>query len=61
MFIIKKKPNTPNMVWDTEKNKPLCKFVVGLFETNDTYIAEKLKTMGYEVTGDTDKPERKGK
>ena len=55
MFTVKKKPKTPNIIWDAENNKlPLCKFVKGVFETNDATVAEKLKGMGYEVTGEAD-------
>lgn len=54
MFTVKKKTKTPNMVWDAANNRPLCKFVKGVFETNDEAVAEKLKGMGYEVTGEAD-------
>lgn len=54
MFTVKKKTKTPNMVWDAANNRPLCKFVKGVFETNDESVAEKLKGMGYEVTGEAD-------
>lgn len=54
MFTVKKKTKTPNMVWDASNNRPLCKFVKGVFETNDEAVAEKLKGMGYEVTGEAD-------
>lgn len=54
MFTVKKKAKTPNMVWDAANNRPLCKFVKGVFETNDEAVAEKLKCMGYEVTGEAD-------
>lgn len=54
MFTVKKKTKTPNMVWDAANNRPLCKFVKGVFETNDEAVAEKLKDMGYEVTGEAD-------
>ncbi len=54
MFRVEKKPKTPNMIWDAANNRPLCKFVKGVFETNDTDAAEKLKGMGYTVTGETD-------
>lgn len=59
MFTVKKKPNTPNIIWDAEsKKRPLCKFVKGVFETNDAAVAEKLKGMGYEVTGEADAVEK---
>ena len=54
MFTVKKKAKTPNMVWDAANNRPLCKFVKGVFETNDEAVSEKLKGMGYEVTGEAD-------
>ena len=58
MFTVKKKAKTPNMVWDAANNRPLCKFVKGVFETNDEAVAEKLKGMGYEVTGEADAVEK---
>lgn len=58
MFTVKKKAKTPNMVWDGANNRPLCKFVKGVFETNDEAVAEKLKGMGYEVTGEADAVEK---
>lgn len=57
MIRIIKKPKTPNMVWDTANNRLLCKFVKGVIETNDEALAEKLKALGYEVTGEVDKVE----
>lgn len=54
MFKVTKKPKTPNIVWDAKKNIPLCKFVKGVFETNDEQIAFKLKSMGHTVTGEAD-------
>ena len=54
MFKIEKKPKTPNLVWDSAGNRPLCKFVKGVFETDDETLAEKLKEMGYTVTGKVD-------
>lgn len=54
MFKITKKPKTPNMIWDGSKNAPLCKFVKGVFETNDEVIANKLKDMGFTVEGEAD-------
>jgi len=35
------------MVWDKAKNKPLCRFVGGVFETDDMEIAKKLVEIGY--------------
>lgn len=54
MFIVKKNPKTPNMIWDKANNRPLCKFVKGVFETNDEALASTLKGMGYEVDGEVD-------
>lgn len=54
MFKITKKPKTPNIVWDSSSNRPLCKFVKGVVETNDEQIAFKLKSMGHTVTGEAD-------
>lgn len=54
MFRVTKKPKTPNMVWDASNNRPLCKFVKGVFETNDKTIADKLKALGHSVTGKAD-------
>lgn len=50
MFRVEKKPKTPNTVWDSEKDCPLCKFVKGVFETDNECVVEKLQEMGYEVT-----------
>lgn len=57
MFTVKKIPKTPNILWDAAAKTPLCKFVNGVLETNDAVLADKLKGMGYEVTGETDVPE----
>lgn len=54
MFKVTKKPKTPNIVWNSSNNHPLCKFVKGVFETNDEQIAFKLKSMGHTVTGEAD-------
>jgi hypothetical protein len=54
MFIVTKKAKTPNMIWDGANNRPLCKFVKGVFETNDEKLAFKLKGMGYKVEGEAD-------
>ena len=56
MFTLKKKLNTANIVWDGGKNRPLCRFVKGVFTTNDKDVAEKLKALGHTVTGDVDDP-----
>lgn len=57
MFTVKKKPKTPNILWDSTAGKPLCKFVKGELKTNDEALAYKLKGMGYDVTGEADQPE----
>lgn len=54
MFKVTKKPQTPNIVWDASTNRPLCKFVKGVFETNDEAVVSKLKAMGYAVEGEAD-------
>ncbi len=54
MYTVTKKPLTANTIWDAKKGVPLCKFVNGVFKTNDTDLVEKLKNMGYEVTGEKD-------
>jgi hypothetical protein len=54
MFTVKKKNLTPNMIWDVENNKPLCKFVKGVIETNDEALIAKLKELGHEVSGESD-------
>lgn len=54
MFRVEKKPKTPNMIWDAANNRPLCKFVKGVFETNDETLAFSLKGMGYKVEGEAD-------
>ena len=41
MFIVTKKPKTPNILWDGENNRPLCKFVKGVLETSDEKLAFK--------------------
>lgn len=54
MFRVEKKPKTPNMIWDAANNRPLCKFVKGVFETNDEVLVFSLKGMGYKVEGEAD-------
>lgn len=56
MFIVKKKPLSANTIWDAQKGKPLCEFVKGELKTNDSELVEKLKEMGYEVSGEEDTP-----
>lgn len=36
------------IVWDKRHDKPLCKFVDGVYETNDTKEQAILKELGYE-------------
>lgn len=58
MLKVTKKPKTPNMIWDAENKRPLCKFdKKGILETNDETLAKKLKAMGHTVTGEVDKVE----
>lgn len=49
MFKVTKKPKTPNILWDASSNRPLCRFVKGVFETNDEALASKLKDLGHTV------------
>lgn len=56
--MIKKKPLTSNILWDKEKGVQLCKFTEGKLETNDSELAEKLRDMGYEVSGETDEEQK---
>lgn len=55
MFVIKNKPKSPKIVWDAQKNKPLFTFDGGLFATEDAYIAERAKKLGYEVEAEQTK------
>ena len=54
MFNVTKKPKTPNIIWDASSNRPLCRFVKGVFETNDEALASKLKDLGHTVEGEAD-------
>lgn len=54
MFRVTKKPKTPNILWDASHNRPLCKFVKGVFETDDEELAFSLKGKGYKVEGEAD-------
>ncbi len=56
--MIKKKPLTSNILWDKEKGVQLCKFTEGKLETSDSELAEKLRDMGYEVSGETDEGQK---
>ena len=64
MFKVTKKANSPNIVWDAAKGKPLCRFTGGVFETDCKTVADRLKALGHAVTGEAEeaKPEKaKGK
>lgn len=54
MFKVTKKPKTPNILWDASNNRPLCRFIKGVFETNDEALASKLKDLGHTVEGEAD-------
>lgn len=54
MFKVTKKPKTPNILWDASSNRSLCRFVKGIFETNDETLASKLKDLGHTVEGEAD-------
>ena len=54
MFKVTKKPKTPNILWDASNNRPLCRFVKGVFETNYEALASKLKDLGHTVEGEAD-------
>lgn len=54
MFKVTKKPKTPNILWDASNNRPLCRFVKGVFETNDEALASKLRDLGHTVEGEAD-------
>lgn len=50
------------IVWDATKNKILCKFENGEYETEDEYIIEKLIEYNYKSNGlIEEKPKRKYK
>lgn len=54
MFKITKKQKTPNIIWDTSNNRPLCKFVNGIVETSEESLAVKLQELGHTVEGGAD-------
>jgi len=41
------------LVWDKERNKPLCKFINGEFETDDMRTIEVLASLNYESDGNS--------
>lgn len=48
-----KKPLSPNMIWDPEKNKITCEFDSnGELETDDKKLAEKMADLGHTVEGE---------
>ena len=47
------------VVWDKENHKPLCRFVDGIFETDDERTIQLLKEAGYH--GEKQKQTRKSK
>lgn len=54
MFKVVKKEKTANIVWDEKAGKPLCRFVNGVFETDDKELADRLKGMGHQVVEEVD-------
>ena len=42
------KSEKSKIVWDATKNKPLCKFIDGEYETNDEHKKAELIRLGYE-------------
>lgn len=52
------------IIWDSLKNKALCKFDKGILETEDSYICDRLKELKYkhdEVKEEVEKPKAKRK
>lgn len=41
------------IVWDADKDKPLCEFKDGVFETKTKRTIDKLTALGYENDGAT--------
>jgi hypothetical protein len=39
------------IVWDKDKNKALCKFINGEYETDDSIIIDKLKELNFVFDG----------
>ena len=60
MYRIINKPKSPKMVWDAKKGEPLLTFKGGSFNTEDKTIAEKAKSLGFEVVEETE-PETEDK
>jgi hypothetical protein len=63
-MIIHNKLGGSNIVWDAESDAPLLIFKGGVFETDDSKVAEKAKKAGYEVEGipsTVEKPKRGSK
>lgn len=54
MITVKKKPLTPNIIWDASSNCALCKFVNGVIKTNDEALVSRLKALGHTVEGQAD-------
>lgn len=50
-MIIHNKLGGSNIVWDAESDAPLLIFKGGVFETDDSKVAEKAKKLGYDVDG----------
>jgi len=46
------KGNNATVVWDVKKNKRLCRFEGGLFETDDLEMAKTLRDLGYKEMKD---------
>lgn len=40
------------IVWDAERDKPLCQFIEGVCQTADKRVIAKLKEQGYECVDD---------
>ena len=53
------------IIWDSVKNKVLCKFDKGILETEDTYICDRLKELDYKhdevIIKEVEKPKAKRK
>lgn len=40
------------IVWDAERDKPLCRFIEGVCQTSDKRVIAKLKEQGYQCVDD---------